>query len=98
MRAILERTGGFAGIKRTSVADTDELSEAAAQKLLKLIEGAEFFTLPETIISKSMQPDRFEYTLTVEDGERTHTVTVGESAQPDSLRVLTEFLVHPTSK
>jgi hypothetical protein len=98
MRAILERTGGFAGIKRTSVADTDDLTEAAAQKLMKLIEGAEFFALPETIVSKSLQPDRFEYTLTVEDGERTHTVTVGESSQPETLRALTEFLTHTTSR
>ena len=92
MRVTLERTGGFAGIKRTAVADTDQLNGETAQKLLELAEQSEFFALPTTIISKGIQPDRFEYTLTVNDGDRVHTVTVGESAQPDSLRQLTEFV------
>ena len=98
MRVKLERTGGFAGIKRTAVADTEQLNDETAQRLQELVEQADFFALPEAIVSKSLFPDQFEYTLTVEDGSRVHTVTVGESAQPDGLRMLTEFLTRHSAK
>lgn len=92
MRAVLERTGGFAGITIRTVADTSQLPDNEAQRLEQLVRDADFFALPETITTKSLQPDRFAYVLTVEDGERSHTVTVGESAQPEAFRLLTDFI------
>jgi hypothetical protein len=92
MRAVLERTGGFAGITIKTVADTSQLPDSEAQQLKQLVHDADFFALPETIVTKTLQPDRFEYVLTVEDGERSHTVTVGESAQPEAFRQLTDYI------
>ena len=92
MRAILERTGGFAGMRLTATADTDMLSDTDAEQLRQLVNGANFFALPELIVPQQPQPDRFQYTVTIEDEGRTHTVTASEAAIPASMRPLTDFL------
>jgi hypothetical protein len=93
MRATLERTGGFAGMRLATTADTSQLSPEDAQRLKELVDSANFFQLPETITPKTVQPDRFQYRLTVEDdNHRTHTVTVGEAALPPNVRPLADFL------
>jgi hypothetical protein len=92
MRASLERTGGFAGVRLTSTADTDSLSPDDAQRLQQLVERANFFELPEVIAPSRAQPDRFQYRLTVEDQQRAHTVTISEAALPPNVRPLTDFL------
>ena len=92
MRVSLERTGGFAGIRMTSTADTDTLPPEDAQKLQQLVDGANFFQLPTTIVSQRPQPDRFQYKLTVEDQDRCHTGLVSEAALPANVRPLTDFL------
>ncbi|MCL5998236.1 MAG: hypothetical protein M1546_19615 [Chloroflexi bacterium] len=92
MRASLERTGGFAGMRLTSTADTDKLAPEEAKELRQLVEAADFFRLPPTIASQANQPDRFQYKLTVEDDQRTHTVMVGEAAIPPRVRPLAEWL------
>jgi hypothetical protein len=76
----------------TSIADTEKLPPEDAQRLKQLVDSANFFQLPETIANPKPQPDRFQYTLTVEDGNRSHTVTIPESALPPNLRPLTDFL------
>src|SRR5437763_1786412 len=79
MRASLERTGGFAGVRLASTADTEELSPEDAQRLKQLVDSANFFQLPEADATSKSLPDRFQYTLTVEDGNRKRTITIPES-------------------
>ena len=92
MRASLVRTGGFAGVSMSSMVDTDKLPPEDAQRLKQLVESANFFQLPETIAPPKAQPDRFQYRLTVEDDNRSHTVTIAESDLPPSVRPLADFL------
>ena len=92
MRASLERTGGFAGMRLTSTADTDKLAPEEAKELRQLVEAADFFRLPPKIATQANQPDRFQYKLTVEDDQRTHTVMVSEAAIPPRVRPLAEWL------
>src|ERR1043165_9460283 len=92
MRASLERTGGFAGVSMSSMVDTDKLPPEDAQRLKQLVESANFFQLPETIAPQKSQPDRFQYRLTVEDDNRSHTVTIAESDLPPNVRPLAAFL------
>jgi hypothetical protein len=98
MRVTLERTGGFAGVRMTTTADTDKLPSDDADQLRQLVAGARFFELPETIAPQKSQPDRFQYRVTIEDNSRVHTVTVSETALPPSLRPLTDFLARQTRK
>ncbi|MBD2437896.1 protealysin inhibitor emfourin [Nostoc sp. FACHB-110] len=92
MRISFERTGGFAGIRRTKTVDTANLPANEANALPRLVEVADFFNLPAQIPTPNVQGDRFEYKLTVEDHGKQHTVIVSEAALPGTLRPLIEWL------
>ncbi|MGB3642595.1 MAG: protealysin inhibitor emfourin [Rivularia sp. (in: cyanobacteria)] len=92
MLIFLERSGGFAGISKVFKVDTAKLPTKQGEQLSMLLEAANFFNLPAYIAAESNQRDRFEYTLTVEDKGSQHTVTVAESAIPDNLKPLIEWI------
>ena len=79
MRLTLTRSGGFAGLMRPPVTlDTSTLPPAEARKIESLLESAQFFQLP-SVGAAPTQPDRFQFTLTVEkpDGAK-HSATFEE--------------------
>ncbi len=92
MRISFQRTGGFAGITKTTTVDTATLPPHEADVMPRLVAAADLFKLPEQITSSHPQSDRFQYKLTVEDEGKQHTVTVSESAMPGTLRPLIEWL------
>ncbi|MFQ4146125.1 protealysin inhibitor emfourin [Chlorogloeopsis sp. ULAP02] len=92
MRISLERTGGFAGISKKTTLDTANLASEEAKQLPLLVEAANFFNLPANMTTPRNQPDRFQYTLMVEDNGRQHTVRVSEAALPGTLRPLIEWV------
>jgi hypothetical protein len=79
MRLTLTRSGGFAGLMRPPVTlDTSTLPLAEARKIESLVESARFFQLP-SVRAAPAQPDRFQFTLTVEQrGGADHSVTFEE--------------------
>ncbi|MGV0023363.1 protealysin inhibitor emfourin [Phormidesmis priestleyi] len=92
MKIFFERSGGFAGLIMTTSIDTETLSSTEANQVCQMVEAADFFNLPATIASPS-QPDRFHYQITVEEGDRQHTIQFGESAMPDRLPPLVDWLL-----
>lgn len=92
MQIVLERTGGFAGIPQTKVIDTKNTSEDFFQQLNSLIQEVDFFNLPVHIESPSPRPDRFYYSLTIEDKDKKHTVSFAEIAAPEQLKQLLDLL------
>lgn len=90
MKITFERTGGFAGMVLSVVVDTTTLEPAAAQQVSLLVEAADFFQLPS--VCASPQPDRFQYKLSITEHTRQHTVLMGESAIPGTLRPLLDWL------
>jgi hypothetical protein len=92
MRIVFERSGGFTGMIVTTTVDTAILSPMERSTLHSLVEAADFFRLPGAIASPA-QPDRFQYQITVEDGDRQHTVILGEAAVPGTLRPLLDWLM-----
>jgi hypothetical protein len=98
MQISFQRTGGFAGITKTTTVDTATLTPNEAEVLPRLVEAADLFRLPEQITSAHPQSDRFQYKLTVEDQGKQHTVTVSESAIPGTLRPLIEWLNQAAQK
>lgn len=92
MRITFERSGGFTGIPMTTTVDTQTLAAAQATEFRNLVEAADFFRLPATIPAAA-QPDRFQYQITIEDGDRHHTVSMGESVVPGTLRPLIERMM-----
>lgn len=97
MRITCERSGGFAGLMMTTTIDTATLPAAEANQIHQLVAGAHFFQLPSTIAPDN-QPDRFQYQLTIEDGSLQHTVTVGESTMPGTLKSLIDCLMEAARK
>ncbi len=87
MRVTFERSGGFAGLIVTTSVDTATLPATETEHLQQLVQSANFFGLPAEIPAAA-QPDRFQYEITVEDGNQHHTVRVGEASVPESLRPL----------
>ena len=93
MRINFERSGGFAGMVISKVVDSTSLSPDKANQMRQLVDAADLFRLPSTITSRTTQPDRFQYRLTVEDNGKQHTVEVGEQAVPGTLRPLLEWMM-----
>ena len=92
MQITLERSGGFTGIPLTVKVDTAALSPDQVTQLRHLVDATDFFHLPATL-SAPAQPDRFEYVVTLQEGDRKHTITVGEAAVPERLRPLLSWLM-----
>ncbi len=92
MKVTFERSGGFAGIVMTTTVDTETLPTAEGEHLHQLMQTTDFFHLPATIASPNSQPDRFQYKVTAEDNGQHHTVQVSESAVPNQLRPLLNWL------
>ena len=93
MRISFERSGGFAGITMKTAVDEKDLAPDEAQKLRQLVEETDFFNSPEKIMSRSPQPDRFQYELRLEEKGRQHTVTMSEEVMPAKLKPLIQWLM-----
>ena len=92
MRIDVVRTGGVAGVRRASSIASDTLPEHDTRELTRLVEASRFFDLPGRIEHADSGGDRFGYAITIDDGSRSHTVEVDESAVPAALRPLIAWL------
>lgn len=94
MQIYFQRTGGFVGMKMSANMDSRDFSSEDQQQLMHLLQQANFFRLPSRLFSKTPQPDRFQYQLSIRDetlGE--NTVDVGEEALSPDLKPLVDFLM-----
>jgi len=87
----LKRSGGFVGKGMRLQLTLDDLPGNDASVLLRLIEQAEFFNLPENLIVK-FNPDEYQYTITVDLGITSHTVRTNDTTMPAPLRPLVDEL------
>lgn len=86
-----KRSGGFVGQGMRFQVDLNLLPLDDARGLTRLLEQAEFFSLPENFIVK-FNPDEYQYTITVDTGWMVHTVRANDSTLPASLRPLVDQL------
>ena len=92
MRITFTRSGGFAGVRLRATVNEEELPAEAAAQFRQLVDGADCFRLPGKIAADNKQPDRFQYELLIEDGDRQHSVLVDEEVAPPALLPLLEWL------
>jgi hypothetical protein len=92
MKISYRRTGGFAGMVMSFNIGTEALPTEEGQALQDLVAAADFFDLPARITSQEPGADQFQYRVTVEAGQRQHTVEVGEAAVPENLWPLLDKL------
>jgi len=69
----------------------EQLPGHDATSLMRLIDQAEFFNLPENLIVR-FNPDEYQYTISVDLGSICHTVRANDSTVPASLRPLIDEL------
>ena len=86
-----ERSGGVVGNDLHLDLDLNTLPEDEAQHLLKLIEEADFFSIPEQT-AEQFTPDEFKYTIGVNAGQSSHTVHTSDSTMPKNLLPLAKEL------
>src|SRR5262245_52221285 len=90
MRISLVRTGGVAGMRREATIDTAHLGPSDSEEIHRLVRAATDDQGPETSPTSPGGPDRFRYTLTIEDRGRRHALTFEEARTPERLRPLLE--------
>jgi hypothetical protein len=91
VRIRLVREGGFAGISRAAVVDTETLDPHRARELHRLVEAADLASLPRPSRAPEGR-DRFRYLLTVDDGQRSREARFSEEDAPEPLRALLEAI------
>jgi hypothetical protein len=96
MRIRFEETGGmafFPGLNQPVTLDSDQMIEEEAGKLRQLVDAARFFSLPASI--GSPQPgaaDYKQYSITIEDGDKSHTVRLIDPVTDADLSALLNFI------
>ncbi|MEO8189010.1 MAG: protealysin inhibitor emfourin [Acidobacteriota bacterium] len=90
MRLLLLRSGGVAGMSRKAVVDTEQGSPHDAE-MRRLVAGADLARFSEATLRTG--PDRLRYTLSVEDGHTSHSVTFDEERTPEQFRPLMEAIL-----
>jgi hypothetical protein len=91
-RIDFERSGGFAGIPLRASLSTQDLPPEQQREFEELIEASHFFELAPAIHSDHPGADRFQYRISVDSGQRSHTVVVDEAAITPGLRALVSWL------
>jgi hypothetical protein len=92
LRVTFERSGGFMGAPIGTTVDATTLQPEETQQVERWLTDAHFFELPKTLTSPAAV-DRFEYQIDVHLGPKHHTLNASESALPDGLRPLVDWLM-----
>lgn len=93
MKVQFTRTGGVAGITLTVTLDTQQLPQAESDRLSRLLAAAAFFDQPKSLKSAAPGADRFQFRVTVEEGDRKKQVETDESSCPETFRPLLDYLI-----
>jgi hypothetical protein len=98
MHIVLTTEGGLAfvpGLSRPIVIDSHDLSATEAAELERLLDSARFFELP--VDSRALHygaADYCQYTISVGNENRRHTVRLADPVENPQLQALLEFLQH----
>ena len=88
--------GGFAsflGLNRNTYIDTTQLSPQQAAQIATIVHSTCFFDQPTKIgIEANGSADYRSYTITIEDGECSHTVQMSDQVIRDDFKELVDIL------
>jgi hypothetical protein len=94
MKIQFTRSGGFAGpaMKQNLTLDTNDLSAAEANELTNLVKQANLPALSGETEGTTPRPDEFHYRISVEDEGQNQSVRTSDSAMPETLGPLIDWL------
>jgi emfourin len=84
----LVRTGGVAGMRREATIDTAALAPRDSAEIHRLVHAAGDEPAAAKTPEPPRGPDRFHYTLTIEDGSQRRALSFAEERFPERLRPL----------
>jgi hypothetical protein len=94
MRIVFKTSGGLAAVPALNAPltlDVPLLPPADQEELRQLVERSRFFELPARR-ARPHAPDARSYIITIEDGDRSHTLTLTDPVPAGDLRGLVERL------
>ena len=94
MRIKFECSGGFANLRLTYHADTDELPQELAEELLRLVEDARVLDIQPSEVAPrpTGPPDVFVYRLSLQQGNRKTSLSFNDMTAPAPLQPLLAVL------
>ena len=92
MRVSVVRGGGLAGLIRTVSADSDQLAPSDRRELAALVQQTGLLDAETVPGSGEHEPDRFTYTVTVEDRGRRRKIAFPERSLPEEVRNLISWV------
>jgi hypothetical protein len=87
MHITVERSGGFIGVPMLRELDTAKVSQQQAVELETLVGATDFFNLKDAL---TQEPDRFQYSIKVDNQGQSHEIHVTETQMSDNLYALME--------
>ena len=71
-----ERKGGFAGIRISTVIDTNELSAEDSEKVHSMVQTSDFFNLPTKVDVSKIKgaADYFNYKISIKKNDTKHYI------------------------
>jgi hypothetical protein len=90
MRIDFEGSSGFANLRLTYHAHTDELPQEQAQEIKHLVDRSGYFDLRPGDLEPTAKgpPDVFHYTVSLSDGNRANALVCNDVSAPASLHPL----------
>jgi len=96
VRIQLKMEGGiayFPGLSKPITIDSDELPKQESDELKRLVNATHFFDLPTVIGSPPRgAADYRQYTITIEDDGKQHTVRLTDPIEDPNLQALLTYL------
>jgi hypothetical protein len=94
MRIDFKCSGGFANLRLTYHADTNELPQELAEEILRLVESSGFFDIQksEVVSTSSGPPDVFSYRISLSEGSKMQSLSCNDVTAPATLHPLLSFL------
>jgi hypothetical protein len=90
MKLVVERTGGFAGLKRRGERNGEDLSPEQRAALDQLVAASDqeksAGKQPGGVAQQDPGADRFTYRLEIQDENGTRSITLPESRMPTELK------------
>ena len=83
MRIRVVESGGFAGLRRERVVETERLPGPEREVLESLVDATGFFALPAR--TPPSYPDALQYRIRVEIEHRAHEITVDDGSASEAL-------------
>ncbi len=94
MRIDVEFSGGYANVRFTYHASTDELPNDVADELLRLVESGKVFEIQQSDVTPNSAgpPDVFFYRLSLREGGRRISLSFNDVTAPVTLHTLLALL------